>query len=238
MDTSNFDPVDPDKLRQSGSSDSTKSDELFDNGNPFHGFFEFTFRRFFDDGGGPAAPFRISLDDNDNQGPVYVWMSSPNDLLSLPHFVVHILLRKAFVRCDGLVTTGPKLWPKVDKKRGSSCDMSQFSVFSIVSRWLDPSTYGLEGLNIRVKPVICFSGCRIMLVLGLSDNFCILLFLLFTFEKELIKSSHTSIFLLLDTVGWSERRLEQLFASGDLKFDSKRWISIFDVRFTFILLEV
>ncbi|EEB15352.1 serine/threonine-protein kinase LATS1, putative [Pediculus humanus corporis] len=72
MDTSNFDPVDPDKLRQSGSSDSTKSDELFDNGNPFHGFFEFTFRRFFDDGGGPAAPFRISLDDNDNQGPVYV----------------------------------------------------------------------------------------------------------------------------------------------------------------------
>ncbi|KAL0274849.1 UNVERIFIED_CONTAM: hypothetical protein PYX00_002882 [Menopon gallinae] len=72
MDTSNFDPVDPDKLRQSGSSDSNKSDELLDNGNSFHGFFEFTFRRFFDDGGGPAAPYRISLDDNDNQGPVYV----------------------------------------------------------------------------------------------------------------------------------------------------------------------
>ncbi|XP_078038122.1 serine/threonine-protein kinase warts [Augochlora pura] len=71
-DTSNFDPVDPDKLRNSGSSDSNKSDELLNNGKPFHGFFEFTFRRFFDDGGGPAYPSRISLDDNDNQGPVYV----------------------------------------------------------------------------------------------------------------------------------------------------------------------
>ncbi|XP_014468386.1 PREDICTED: serine/threonine-protein kinase Warts [Dinoponera quadriceps] len=71
-DTSNFDPVDPDKLRNSESSDSNKSDELLDNGKPFHGFFEFTFRRFFDDGGGPSYPGRISLDDNDNQGPVYV----------------------------------------------------------------------------------------------------------------------------------------------------------------------
>ncbi|KAL7300224.1 hypothetical protein TKK_0006863 [Trichogramma kaykai] len=72
-DTSNFDPVDPDKLRNSESSESSKSDELLDNGKPFHGFFEFTFRRFFDDGGGPAYhPSRISLDDNDNQGPVYV----------------------------------------------------------------------------------------------------------------------------------------------------------------------
>ncbi|XP_066597991.1 serine/threonine-protein kinase Warts [Prorops nasuta] len=71
-DTSNFDPVDPEKLRNSESSDSNKSDELLDNGKPFHGFFEFTFRRFFDDGGGPAYPSRISLDDNDNQGPVYV----------------------------------------------------------------------------------------------------------------------------------------------------------------------
>ncbi|PSN57068.1 hypothetical protein C0J52_01745 [Blattella germanica] len=71
-DTSNFDPVDPERLRNSGSSGSDKSDELLDNGKPFHGFFEFTFRRFFDDGGGPAYPNRISLDDNDNQGPVYV----------------------------------------------------------------------------------------------------------------------------------------------------------------------
>ncbi|XP_046629868.1 serine/threonine-protein kinase Warts [Neodiprion virginianus] len=71
-DTSNFDPVDPEKLRNSESSDSNKSDEMLDNGKQFHGFFEFTFRRFFDDGGGPAYPSRISLDDNDNQGPVYV----------------------------------------------------------------------------------------------------------------------------------------------------------------------
>ncbi|KAI5633597.1 protein kinase domain-containing protein [Phthorimaea operculella] len=68
-DTSNFDPIDPDKLRNSGSSDSNKSDsESLDNGKTFHGFFEFTFRRFFDDG----YTNKINLDDNDNQGPVYV----------------------------------------------------------------------------------------------------------------------------------------------------------------------
>lgn len=71
-DTSNFDPVDPDKLRNSDSSDSSKSDEFSDSGKPFHGFFEFTFRRFFDDGGGTPYPNKISLDDNDNQGAVYV----------------------------------------------------------------------------------------------------------------------------------------------------------------------
>ncbi|XP_066992358.2 serine/threonine-protein kinase Warts isoform X2 [Anabrus simplex] len=71
-DTSNFDPVDPERLRNSGSSGSDISDELLDNGKPYHGFFEFTFRRFFDDGGGPAYNNKISLDDNDNQGPVYV----------------------------------------------------------------------------------------------------------------------------------------------------------------------
>lgn len=70
-DTSNFDPVDPDKLRNS-SSDSAKSDELSDNGKPFHGFFEFTFRRFFDDGGATPYPNKISLDDTENQGAVYV----------------------------------------------------------------------------------------------------------------------------------------------------------------------
>lgn len=72
-DTSNFDPVDPDKLRNSDLSDSNQSDSLFDNDNVFHGFFEFTFRRFFDDGGGPTYPSRISLDnDSETQGPVYV----------------------------------------------------------------------------------------------------------------------------------------------------------------------
>ncbi|XP_017769489.1 PREDICTED: serine/threonine-protein kinase Warts [Nicrophorus vespilloides] len=71
-DTSNFDPIDPDKLRNSNSMDSTNSDDLQMTSEPFHGFFEFTFRRFFDDGG--AVPFNrsINLDDNDNQGPVYV----------------------------------------------------------------------------------------------------------------------------------------------------------------------
>lgn len=70
-DTSNFDPVDPERLRNSGSSGSDKSEDYSDSGRPFHGFFEFTFRRFFDDGGGPSYS-RISLDENDNQGPVYV----------------------------------------------------------------------------------------------------------------------------------------------------------------------
>ncbi|XP_063827289.1 serine/threonine-protein kinase Warts [Ostrinia nubilalis] len=68
-DTSNFDPIDPDKLRNSNSSDSNKSDsELLDNGKTFHGFFEFTFRRFFDEG----FTNKINLDDGDAQGPVYV----------------------------------------------------------------------------------------------------------------------------------------------------------------------
>ncbi|CAD6209219.1 GSCOCG00003787001-RA-CDS [Cotesia congregata] len=71
-DTSNFHPVDPDKLRNSETSDSNESDELLDNEKPFHGFFEFTFRRFCDDDSGAPYPSRISVDDNDNQGPVYV----------------------------------------------------------------------------------------------------------------------------------------------------------------------
>lgn len=69
MDTSNFDPVDPDKLRNSDSMLDELNDELK---SPFHGFFEFTFRRFFDDGGGVPYPNKISLDDNENQGAVYV----------------------------------------------------------------------------------------------------------------------------------------------------------------------
>ncbi|ENN75264.1 serine/threonine-protein kinase Warts isoform X2 [Dendroctonus ponderosae] len=69
-DTSNFDPIDPDRLRNSTSIDSSNSDDLTDNSKLFHGFFEFTFRRFFDDGG--AAFNKINLDDNENQPPVYV----------------------------------------------------------------------------------------------------------------------------------------------------------------------
>ncbi|XP_046407316.1 serine/threonine-protein kinase LATS1 isoform X2 [Ischnura elegans] len=74
-DTSNFDPVDPDRLHNGGGTGGSElSDEWLDNARqPFHGFFEFTFRRFFDDGGGgPVYHNRISLDDNDNPGPVYV----------------------------------------------------------------------------------------------------------------------------------------------------------------------
>ncbi|XP_068199228.1 serine/threonine-protein kinase LATS1 [Antennarius striatus] len=59
-DTSNFDPVDPDKL---WSSDSDGEDDLndtlngwFRNGkHPEHAFYEFTFRRFFDDNGHPYS---------------------------------------------------------------------------------------------------------------------------------------------------------------------------------------
>ena len=72
-DTSNFDPIDPDKLRNSAAAESDiSSDEFGDMNKPFHGFFEFTFRRFFDDGGGVPFPTRINLDENDNQGAVYV----------------------------------------------------------------------------------------------------------------------------------------------------------------------
>lgn len=71
-DTSNFDPVDPDKLRNSDGSDESRSEMGVDGGkHPEHAFFEFTFRRFFDDGG-HAYPTKLGLDDNDGQGPVYV----------------------------------------------------------------------------------------------------------------------------------------------------------------------
>ncbi|XP_054725570.1 serine/threonine-protein kinase Warts [Anastrepha obliqua] len=46
-DTSNFDPIDPDKLRSNNSN--LSGDDCADSDRQFHGFFEFTFRRFFDD---------------------------------------------------------------------------------------------------------------------------------------------------------------------------------------------
>jgi hypothetical protein len=80
-DTSNFDPIDPDKLRN----DDDKMTEEDDNNRDYHGFYEFTFRRFFDDGGHPySSPTNVTsnqmmmttrqqTDDNENQsGPVYV----------------------------------------------------------------------------------------------------------------------------------------------------------------------
>lgn len=48
-DTSNFDPVDPEKLHNSSSDSNRSNDDFMDTGKPFHGFFEFTFRRFFDE---------------------------------------------------------------------------------------------------------------------------------------------------------------------------------------------
>ncbi|XP_074601235.1 uncharacterized protein LOC141855200 isoform X5 [Brevipalpus obovatus] len=68
-DTSNFDPIDQDKLHQSSDTNGVRDlnddylndDGLLSNGkHPEHAFFEFTFRRFFDDGG-HAYPMRISL---------------------------------------------------------------------------------------------------------------------------------------------------------------------------------
>lgn len=65
-DTSNFDPIDPDKLRSSDSSDEDKNDDDFGNTtHPDHAFFEFTFRRFFDDGG-QAYPVKIPVEETTN----------------------------------------------------------------------------------------------------------------------------------------------------------------------------
>ncbi|XP_028910396.1 serine/threonine-protein kinase LATS1 [Ornithorhynchus anatinus] len=56
-DTSNFDPVDPDKLRSDADEEGNVNDTLngwYRNGkHPEHAFYEFTFRRFFDDNGYP-----------------------------------------------------------------------------------------------------------------------------------------------------------------------------------------
>lgn len=81
-DTSNFDPVDPDKLRNSEESEETRKVERLENGkHPEHAFFEFTFRRFFDDGGHPMAPSNFEPkdfanlepgSDPDSNSPVYV----------------------------------------------------------------------------------------------------------------------------------------------------------------------
>ncbi|XP_061610952.1 serine/threonine-protein kinase LATS1 [Phyllopteryx taeniolatus] len=78
-DTSNFDPVDPEKL---WSGDSDGEDDLDDTGcwfrngkHPEHAFYEFTFRRFFDDNGHPySCPKPIAYegldeDEADSEGP-------------------------------------------------------------------------------------------------------------------------------------------------------------------------
>ncbi|CAH2250827.1 serine threonine- kinase LATS1 [Pelobates cultripes] len=69
-DTSNFDPVDPDKLWNDEDKDGNKNDTLngwYKNGkHPDHAFYEFTFRRFFDDNGHPynyPKPIEYDYDD-------------------------------------------------------------------------------------------------------------------------------------------------------------------------------
>ena len=76
-DTSNFDPVDPDKIRQSSGScdslDQFKVDGASGENGKYadHAFFDFTFRRFFDDGGHPL-PMPKLTESNDSNDPVYV----------------------------------------------------------------------------------------------------------------------------------------------------------------------
>ena len=90
-DTSNFDPIDTDKLHSNGTSNGIVSHDYdYMNGqmnghysdnskHPEHAFFEFTFRRFFD-AGGQAYPIKLSdsnsstnSTDTGGQGsPVYV----------------------------------------------------------------------------------------------------------------------------------------------------------------------
>ncbi|XP_072534727.1 serine/threonine-protein kinase LATS1 isoform X1 [Salminus brasiliensis] len=70
-DTSNFDPVDPDKLWSDD--DGNHNDTLngwFKNGkHPEHAFYEFTFRRFFDDNGHPySCPKPIGYEGYDEEG--------------------------------------------------------------------------------------------------------------------------------------------------------------------------
>ncbi|KAK9531296.1 hypothetical protein VZT92_010729 [Zoarces viviparus] len=80
-DTSNFDPVDPEKMWSSdGDGEDNLNDTLngwFRNGkHPEHAFYEFTFRRFFDDNGHPySCPKPIEYegydgDEADSEGPV------------------------------------------------------------------------------------------------------------------------------------------------------------------------
>ena len=79
IDTSNFDPVDPEKLRTSDCEGSKKADFKLENGkHSEHAFFEFTFRRFFDDGGHPCSMPNSSSSPSSHQEqsestyPVYV----------------------------------------------------------------------------------------------------------------------------------------------------------------------
>ncbi|XP_033846352.1 serine/threonine-protein kinase LATS1 [Periophthalmus magnuspinnatus] len=73
-DTSNFDAVDPDKLWSNDSDDEDNHNDTlnvwFRNGkHPEHAFYEFTFRRFFDDNGHPySCPKPIQYEEDEAEG--------------------------------------------------------------------------------------------------------------------------------------------------------------------------
>lgn len=75
-DTSNFDPVDPDKLWNNDSDDEDEHNDTlniwFRNGkHPEHAFYEFTFRRFFDDNGHPYScpkPIQYEEEEAETEG--------------------------------------------------------------------------------------------------------------------------------------------------------------------------
>lgn len=75
-DTSNFDPVDPDKLWSDDDKEGNRNDTLngwYKNGkHPEHAFYEFTFRRFFDDNGYPynnPKPIEYEYSSSQNSEP-------------------------------------------------------------------------------------------------------------------------------------------------------------------------
>ncbi len=70
-DTSNFDSIHTESMISSDMSDGSS----FSNGTssePFHGFFEFTFRRFFDDGSGVPFASKPPGEERDPLGAIYV----------------------------------------------------------------------------------------------------------------------------------------------------------------------
>lgn len=73
-DTSNFDPVEPDRLKTSDSGEISPDKLVPDKSRRSeHAFFEFTFRRFFDDAGhAPGFTWIPGDDDEDSKPPVFV----------------------------------------------------------------------------------------------------------------------------------------------------------------------
>jgi len=69
-DTSNFDSISYDEPHDSASDDSSKKEPSGENGkHPEHAFLEFTFRRFFDDGGHVVAS---KMQDPETNSPIFV----------------------------------------------------------------------------------------------------------------------------------------------------------------------